>query len=983
MEKYINEVFKDFEVNSNISMAQIENINLYKKLNKLQVDIISEKPITIDEIGSFESYLQDKFKINKALTNVKYKEDLHIEPNISENWGNIVSYITRKEPFSKALLNNSTINIDNKNVDVNLKIKGAEFLCNKKFDKGLEHLLSNVYNDQFQVRINDDLEEDYFEKIEKNMLEEEKKAIKACEDERRARIAAQDADIEASIAAEKAGNNFGSFNNQNKTSGYGPEYQKTSYEKELPEGMIYGRSSKIKGDPIKIIDISPDTENVVITGEAIRVDSNEMRSKPDKAILIFDVYDGTSTITCKAFVEKAKLKDYIKKIDGKGVKIDGVAKYDNFAKEITVMANSIFESEGLKKQKREDNAENKRVELHMHTQMSQMDGITPCESLVKRAISWGWNAVAITDHGVVQSFPDAHKLLEKTKAPIKVIYGVEAYFAPDKDPCVFNSKGQNIDDTVYSVLDLETTGISYLTEKITEIGIIKIKNGEVLDTFETFVNPEKHIPEKVQEITHITDDMVKDAPTIEEILPKMIEFIGDSVVVTHNTDFDVSYLKYNYEQYGYKFNNTYLDTLRLAKAMFPEYKRYKLGLIADHLGIVVEVAHRALDDVKTLVQVFNKMVENAKGKKATTIDDFNNKYETDFKNLPTYHMIILAQNYVGLKNLYKLVSYSHLDYFYKKPRILKSVLNKYREGLIIGSACEAGEVYKAILEGKSDEEIEEIAKYYDYLEIQPIGNNGHLVREGRVQDDEALREINRKIVALGDRLGKLTVATCDVHFMDPQDEVYRRILQAGQKYDDADMQAPLYLRTTEEMLEEFSYFGEEKAYELVVTNTNKIADMCEKIKPISSEKCPPHIPGCEQTIKDIAYEKAHRLYGNPLPEIVQERLDKELDSIIKNGFSVMYIIAQKLVWKSNEDGYIVGSRGSVGSSLVAYMTGITEVNSLQAHYRCPNCKYSDFTDYGFKNGFDLPDKDCPKCGHKLDKDGMDIPFETFLGFNRR
>lgn len=800
-------------------------------------------------------------------------------------------------------------------------------------------------------------------------------------------IAAQDAEIEQSIAAEKSGGNFGVVyekpNGYSKqSSGYGPDHQKSSYSKELPEGMIFGRSAKIKGTPIKITDISPETENVVITGEAIRVDSNDMRSKPDKSILIFDVYDGTSTITCKAFVEKAKLKDYKKKIDGKGVKVDGVARYDNFAKEITVMANSIFESEGLKKFKREDNAEHKRVELHMHTQMSQMDGITPCEDLIKRAISWGWDSIAITDHGVVQSFPEAHKLLEKTKAKIKVIYGVEAYFAPDKDPCVFNSKGQSI-DTEYSVLDLETTGISYLTEKITEIGIIKIKNGEIIDTFETFVNPEKHIPEKVQEITHITDDMVKDSPTIDKILPKMIEFIGDSVVVTHNTDFDVSYLKYNYEQYGYKFNNTYLDTLRLAKAMYPEFKRYKLGLIAERLGIEVEVAHRALDDVKTLVQVFNKMIENAKGKKATTIDDFNNKYETDFKNLPTYHMIILAKNYVGLKNLYKLISYSHLNYFYKKPRILKSVLNKYREGLIIGSACEAGEVYRAILEGKPEEEIEEIAKYYDYLEIQPIGNNEHLKREGRVQDDEALRNINRKIVELGDKLGKLTVATCDVHFMDPQDEIYRRILQAGQKYDDADMQAPLYLRTTEEMLKEFEYFGEEKAYELVVTNTNKIADMCEKIKPISGEKCPPHIPGCEQTIKDITFEKAHRLYGDPLPDIVQERLDKELDSIIRNGFSVMYIIAQKLVWKSNEDGYIVGSRGSVGSSLVAYMTGITEVNSLQAHYRCPNCKYSDFTDYGYKNGFDLPDKNCPKCGHKLDKDGMDIPFETFLGFNRR
>ena len=394
-------------------------------------------------------------------------------------------------------------------------------------------------------------------------------------------------------------------------------------------------------------------------------------------------------------------------------------------------------------------------------------------------------------------------------------------------------------------------------------------------------------------------------------------------------------------------------------------------------------AHRALDDVDTTVKVLNVMLKMLKDKGIETLDDITKKIagDADFKKLPTYHAIILATNYVGLKNLYKLVSISHLDYFYKKPRILKSMYKKYSEGLILGSACEAGELYQAIEMGKSDEEIEDIAKDYDYLEIQPLGNNEFLVRNGTVPDKEGLININRKIVEVGERLNKLVVATCDVHFMDPSDEIYRRMLQAGQGYDDADEQAPLYLRTTEEMLKEFEYLGEEKAYEVVVTNTNKVSDMCDWISPISPEKCPPHIPGCETTIKEIAYSKAHELYGDPLPDIVEERLDKELTSIIKNGFSVMYIIAQKLVWKSNEDGYIVGSRGSVGSSFAANMTGITEVNSLPAHYRCPNCKYSDFTDYGYKNGFDLPDKDCPKCGTKLLKDGMDIPFETFLGFN--
>ena len=512
---------------------------------------------------------------------------------------------------------------------------------------------------------------------------------------------------------------------------------------------------------------------------------------------------------------------------------------------------------------------------------------------------------------------------------------------------------------------------------------MKVKNGKVIDEFSCFVNPEKPIPQKVIEVTNITDDMVKDAETIDKVMPKILEFVGDSVLVAHNADFDIGFLKYNAKVLGLSMENTYIDTLRLAKALFPDYKKYKLGIIAENLGIEVLVAHRVLDDVDTTVKVFNVMIDMLKNKGVKTVNDIDSVTmgNTDYKRLPTYHAIILAKDYVGLKNLYKLVSLSHLHYFYKKPRILKSLYKKYSEGLILGSACEQGELYRAIIAGKSEEEIEEIAKDYDYLEIQPIGNNMFMVRNETVPDTKALEDINKRIVELGDRLGKPVVATCDVHFMDPQDEIYRRILMAGQGYDDADEQAPLYLRTTEEMLKEFEYLGEEKAYEVVVTNTNKIADMCERISPISPEKCPPHIEGCEQTIRDIGYNKAHELYGDPLPQIVEERLSKELDSIIKNGFSVMYIIAQKLVWKSNEDGYIVGSRGSVGSSFAAYATGITEVNSLPPHYRCPKCKFSDFTDYGFQCGFDLPDKDCPKCGTKLIKDGIDIPFETFLGFN--
>ena len=565
---------------------------------------------------------------------------------------------------------------------------------------------------------------------------------------------------------------------------------------------------------------------------------------------------------------------------------------------------------------RQDLAEVKRVELHMHTQMSQMDAISSATDLINRAMKWGWKSVAITDHGVVQAFPEAHKLLGVDNPNMKIIYGVEAYLVPDGSPVVVNDKGQNI-NTTYCVLDLETTGLSAKTEKITEIGIMKIQNGEVVDEFCEFVNPEKPIPKRVQEVTNITDEMVANSPTIDVLFPKVLDFIKDSVLVAHNASFDIGFLKNVAKNLGYKFDYTYVDTLPLARKLYPELKKHKLGKIAEHLKIKVEVAHRALDDVDTTVKILKEMMKTLKERGAKKVSDIALKCEDEkakaeeYKRLKPYHAIILAKNYVGLKNLYKLVSISHLKYFFKKPRILKSLYKKYSEGLILGSACEAGELYQAIELGRTDEEIEEIANSYDYLEIQPLGNNEFLIRNEMVKDEEALKDINRKIVALGEKLNKLVVATCDVHFLDPQDEVYRRILEAGQGYKDADNQAPLYLRTTNEMLDEFKYLGEEKAYEVVVTNTNKIADMCEQISPISPEKCPPHIPGCEQAIKDIAYEKAHKLYGENLPSEVQTRLDKELDSIIKNGFSVMYIIAQKLVWKSNEDGYIVGSRGSV------------------------------------------------------------------------
>ena len=1117
--KKVKDIFSDYKTSSNIQYANIEGLNVIKKTNTLQVLIYFDEYIEIKELWFFEKFLRERFQFEQIDLKIKYHEGVKLN-SIQKEWKNIIAYMAHKYPLMKPmLLLKSDVSVEGKEINVKMHIKGADFLKAKKTDKELEKVLKNIFGIEYKVNLTEQLSKEEIKQIEEEIKNVEEKAIAHIEELNMMQSKENEKESASQNSQDIPEYNDPDYMPPTGLEGYIPEEEMegglppipddmTEYEEqeyimgkpskakenkvnikditasnsritiegriltsecretrtgkgmlifdiydgtgtitcksfakdisegkeviekiqnakaikaigkagldayagdvtimantiiasnsdvpELPEDdedtpLILGMNPNITENVVKISELNVDDGKVALDGEIIGMEDRELKS--GKTLLSFDLYDGSSSMTCKAFLNKDVSKKVIKRMkNAKGVKISGNAQMDSFSNELTVMANTIVESEGLKKTVRQDNSEVKRVELHMHTKMSQMDAMTSAKDLIKRAMKWGMKSIAITDHGVVQAFPEAHKMLGYDNKDIKIIYGVEAYLAPDNTKTVYNGKGQSI-DTTYCVLDLETTGFSAVTEKITEVGIMKVKNGEVIDEFSTFVNPEKHIPERVTEVTNITDEMVKDAETIEKVFPKILEFLGDdkeTVIVAHNANFDVGFLKQNAKALGYEFNYTYLDTLSLAKDLFPDYKKYKLGKIAENLGIKVEVAHRALDDVDTTVKVFKVMIDMLKKKGAEIVEDIDRvaadseAKKEEYKKLKTYHAIILAKNYVGLRNLYKLVSLSHLHYFYRKPRILKSLYKKYSEGLILGSACEAGEVYQAIELGKTDEEIEEIASDYDYLEIQPTGNNEFLIRNEKVADEEALRDINRKIVALGEKLNKPVVATCDVHFMDPQDEIYRRILEAGQKYDDADNQAPLYLRTTEEMIDEFSYLGKEKAYEVVVTNTNKISDMCDQISPISPEKCPPHIPGCEQTIKDIAYNKAHELYGDPLPEIVQTRLDKELDSIIKNGFSVMYIIAQKLVWKSNEDGYIVGSRGSVGSSFVANMTGITEVNSLPAHYRCPNCKYSDFTDYGVKNGFDLPDKECPKCGHKLDKDGMDIPFETFLGFN--
>ena len=635
-----------------------------------------------------------------------------------------------------------------------------------------------------------------------------------------------------------------------------------------------------------------------------------------------------------------------------------------------------------------DNSPLKRVELHCHTKMSDMDGVTDVGDLVKRAYKWGHKALAITDHGNVQAFPIANHALPDDP-DFKIIYGVEAYLVDDLKDIVENSKNQSLQDT-YVVFDIETTGFSPLVNKIIEIGAVKVEKGNITERFSTFVNPEVPIPFHIENLTGIKDDMVITAPVIAEVMPEFLAFCDGAVMVAHNADFDMSFIKYNCDRLSIPYDFTIADTVAMARMLLPNLNRFKLDTVARALNISLENHHRAVDDAACTAEIFEKFVKMLADRGINTLDELNAEghvsKETVMK-MPTHHAIILATNDLGRVNLYKLISLSHLDYFHQRARIPKSEYLKHKEGLLIGSACEAGELYQAILQGRPQEEIIRLVKFYDYLEIQPLGNNAFMIKDEKapISTMDELKDINRRIVKLGEEFHKPVVATCDVHFMDPEDEVYRRIILAGKGFKDADEQAPLYLRTTEEMLEEFSYLGSEKAKEVVIDNTNKIADMCERISPVRPDKCPPVIENSDQMLRDICYNKAHEMYGEDLPEIVSERLERELKSIIGNGYAVMYIIAQKLVWKSNEDGYLVGSRGSVGSSFAATMSGITEVNPLAPHYYCAHCHYSDFDSpevkkYGGQSGCDMPDKRCPNCGKPLVKAGFDIPFETFLGF---
>lgn len=771
------------------------------------------------------------------------------------------------------------------------------------------------------------------------------------------------------------------------------EFKKKEFYRPLKQGddpgLIYGRS--FEDEPITLDQVAGEMGEITIRGKIIHFDTREIRG--EKTILMFAVTDFTDTITVKMFTRNEQLPELLGELKkGAFVKIKGVTTIDKFDGELTIGSVTGIKKSGDFTVSRQDLSPIKRVELHCHTKMSDMDGVSEVKEIVKRAHDWGHPAIAITDHGVVQSFPDANHYIETLDKddPFKILYGVEGYIVDDLTEIAVGAGGESLEGT-YIVFDLETTGFSAIKDRIIEIGAVKVVDGEITDRFSTFVNPGIPIPFEITQLTSITDEMVIGSPGIEVVLPQFLAFAGDGVLVAHNAGFDVGFIEQNLRNQGQKPEFVYVDTVAMARVLLPTLSKYKLNVVAKALNISLENHHRAVDDAAATAEIFVKFVNMLKEQNIHTLKELNafgDMNPNAIRKMPTYHVIILMKNDIGRYNLYQLISQSHLTYYARRPRIPKSVLNQYREGLIVGSACEAGELYQAILERKSAESVARLAAFYDYYEIQPLGNNRFMLESDRFSDIntiEDLQNINREIVELGEKFKKPVVATCDVHFLDPGDEVYRRIIMAGKGFGDADEQAPLYLRTTEEMLEEFEYLGSAKAREIVIENPNKIAHMIEKISPINPNKCPPVIENSEQDLRDICYSKAHEIYGENLPEPVQTRLERELTSIISNGYSVMYIIAQKLVWKSNEDGYLVGSRGSVGSSFVATMAGITEVNPLSPHYYCGSCHYNDFDSeevraYAGGCGFDMPDKSCPVCGAPLVKAGFDIPFETFLGF---
>lgn len=1006
MSKPFFEVFPTLKINEELRML-LESVEVLKVATNssrefIRVHLRSRHLIQKKEIYDLEKRIKDQM-FARSLIRIEVQDQYELsEQYTPENlmelyWDSFLLELDDRSVVERNMLQSGTYEFEEENI---LCLTLTDTIVARGKKESLVGYLTDVFQNRFgrpveirvkyqeakesslkhnEVRLQQEIdaicehaasvqEEKARKREEKEAKQEKKEAVKG--------------GAKAAVSGETNGKK--AFYGRGKRDGYG--FGKRSSD---DPNLVYGRD--FEEEAIELRQVVTEMGEITIRGKVISFDTREIRN--EKTIVMYAVTDFTDTIMVKMFVRNDQLADILADVKkGAFLKIKGVTTLDKFDGELTI--GSVT---GIKKisdftESRNDTSPEKRVELHCHTKMSDMDGVSEVQNLVKRAHDWGHKAIAITDHGVVQSFPDANHYIEGLDKddPFKVIYGVEGYLVDDLTDVAVNEKGQMLDDT-YVVFDLETTGFSPIKDKIIEIGAVKVERGKITERFSTFVNPKVPIPFQITQLTSITDQMVMDAPDIETVLPKFLTFVGDAVLVAHNASFDVGFIEQNCRYQDIIPDFTSVDTVAMARILLPTLSKFKLNVVANALHISLENHHRAVDDAGATAEIFVKFVEMLRDRNVDSLrklNQFGAHNANAVRKLPTYHVIILACNEVGRVNLYTLISKSHLEYYARRPRIPKSELSKYREGLLVGSACEAGELYQALLNEKSDERVAKVVNFYDYLEIQPVGNNRFMIasdRVGNVNSEEDIRNLNRKIVQLGEKFGKPVVGTCDVHFMDPEDEVYRRIIMAGKGFGDADDQAPLYFRTTEEMLEEFEYLGSAKAREIVIDNPNRIADMVEKITPIRPDKCPPVIPDSDKQLREICYNKAHSMYGENLPEVVTERLERELNSIISNGFAVMYIIAQKLVWKSNEDGYLVGSRGSVGSSFVATMAGITEVNPLSPHYYCKKCHYSDFESdevraYAGGCGWDMPDKACPVCGEPLVKDGFDIPFETFLGF---
>ena len=968
--KTLGEVFDSqfgIKLSQQISQGELTQLNINKQARLITLAVKFNGLVERNTLFDTEKLITKTLAYHTVI-----KPHFPTELFSADYFPQLYAAVRRDIPSINGTLNNAEVRFENNTLTINLLNGGKTLLDSKGFDKALIKLISEEFNLYISVNYTGTFE------VEENS-EEYKAAIQ---------------DAQEKINRENLQKAAEFYQEEVETAEKREEKhaENTTVEIEVREGKfatpqiiqssirpLYGRS--IRGKMIPISSISGDSGRIVVWGDVFDIEKKVTKSG-DKNIFTIDITDYTGSTTAKVFnsIKESAVIDNIKK--GDTIIVQGDVEYDKYAGELVVNARSIGTAQKVKVV---DNAEKKRVELHMHTNMSQMDAVTSAGDLVNRAYQWGHKAVAITDHGVAQAFPDAMKAadkINKDEEKIKIIYGVEAYFMDDLVESVKGDADTGFDGT-FICFDIETTGLSAARDKITEIGAVKVENGVITDTFSTFANPEMPIPQKITQLTGITDDMVKDAPSQSEAVGAFLEFAGDNVLVAHNAPFDTSFIAKACEDMGREYNYTSIDTVAISRAILTDIKNCKLDTVAKFLRLGDFNHHRATDDAEMLARIFINLCQRLTDDYGITkTNDINTKIAGgDFKKLPTYHQIILVKNKIGLKNLYRLISYSHLNYFYKKPRIPKSELVKYREGLIIGSACCAGQLYMAILEGKPWGELKQIASFYDYLEIQPAGNNSFMIRDGRFNSVDELHEIDRTIIKLAKELGKPVCATCDVHFMDPTDSEFRKILMAGQGFKDAEQQAPLYFRTTAEMLKEFEWLGKDKAYEYVVENPNKIADMCEYIRPIPKGTFPPNIEGAQEQLIDITWKRAKEKYGDPLPEIVKARLDKELNSITTYGFSVLYMTAQKLVADSEAHGYLVGSRGSVGSSFVATMSGISEVNPLCPHYVCPNCKHSEFiTDGSYGSGFDMPPKNCPECGTLMDQDGHEIPFETFLGF---